>query len=305
MRKLVAGTRGSRLARRQTDLVLAALRAHFAELQIEERVVITQGDTTADLSTAQLAGKGVFTREIEQQLLGGQIDLAVHSYKDLPTELPAGCEIGAVLERGPSEDVLVAGPGDTLDRLPAGTRVGTGSIRRAAQLFRLRPDLTPVSVRGNVDTRLEKLERGEYDALILAKAGLERLGREDKISAVLPCDLWYPAVGQGALAVEVRADDAEVLPLVRALDHRPTRFATEAERAFLRRLEAGCHAPVGAWSHVESGRLCLAGMVAGPEGEPFITGEAAGPLELAAKVGSDLAETLLTRGAEAILKRLA
>jgi len=300
MRKLTAGTRGSRLARIQTAAVVERLRERRPDLEIEERVISTSGDRLADVPADQAGVVGFFTSEIEHQLIAGEIDVAVHSCKDLPTDLTGGCVIGAVPGREAPEDALIAAPGATLDTLAAGARVGTGSVRRAAQLRRARPDLEPAPIRGNVDTRLAKLDRGDVDALILAAAGLRRLGCGGRI-AVLLGDPWYHAVGQGALAVEIRSDDAELIDLVRSIDDLPAHRVVDAERAFLRRLGGGCRVPVGIRSRIVGDTLRLAGMVAGVAGEPFVADEAAGPLDDAEAVGVGLAERLLAAGAGGIL----
>ena len=302
MRKLIAGTRGSRLARIQTAAVMNRLRECRPGLEIKEHIITTTGDQLADVPADQAGVVGFFTSEIEQQLAAGRIDLAVHSCKDLPTDLAEGCVIGATPQREVPEDALVAAPGTTLDSLAAEARVGTGSIRRAAQLRHHRPDTEPVPIRGNVDTRLAKLDRGEVDALILAAAGLRRLGCADRIAALLGGDAWYYAVGQGALAVEVRSDDDEVVELVAAINDPVTRLAISAERALLRRLGGGCRVPVGVRSCVDGDTLRLAGLVAGTAGEPFITAETAGTRDDAETVGIDLAELLLAAGADEILR---
>ena len=301
MRKLVVGSRGSRLARAQTAIVVARLRERHPGIEIEERTVSTRGDELPDLPPEQAGVVGFFTSEIERRLLEGEIDLAVHSCKDLPAGLAEGCTIGAVPPRETPEDALIAGPGRTLDTLPAGARVGTGSLRRAALLRRARPDVEPAPIRGNVDTRLAKLGRGECDALILAVAGLRRLGCEHRISCVLGPGQWYHAAGQGALAVEARSDDAEVLELIRVADDPASHQVVDAERAFLRRLGGGCHVPVGVTSQIDGEALRLGGMIAGVEGEPLITGETLGPLAEPELGGIRLAEMLIVQGAAEIL----
>jgi len=302
--RLIIGTRRSKLARIQSAFVRDSLAAIFPGLDIEERIIVTTGDRILDAPLAKIGDKGLFTREIEQQLLDGEIDMAVHSYKDLPTELPAGLEVGAVLERAPAEDALIGAPGASLENLPAGARVGSSSLRRISQLLRRRPDVKAVDIRGNVNTRLDKLDAGEYDALILALAGLTRMGCAYRVSRVLgEDDNWLHAVGQGALAVEVRADDSRVKEIVGALEHPPTRAATDAERAFLRELEGGCQVPVGVLtSALPDGRLRLSGMVAGLCGSPFYEGEETGPAEEASTLGGRLARRLIAEGADAVLK---
>jgi len=302
MRKLVAGTRGSRLARIQTAAVIERLRECRPGVEIEERIISTSGDRFIDVPEDRAGVVGFFTSDIEQQLIAGRIDLAVHSCKDLPTELAEGCVIGATPQREAPEDALVAAPGTTLDSLAAGARIGTGSVRRAAQLRHYRPDIEPVPIRGNVDTRLAKLDRGEVNALILAVAGLRRLGCDDRIAELLGGDTWYYAVGQGVLAVEIRSDDAELIKLIQAIDEPDVHRVVKAERALLLRLGGGCHVPVGVRSTIEGDSLRLAGMVAGVAGEPFITAETIGTLDNAEAAGIDLAERLLAAGADVVLR---
>lgn len=301
MSEIVIGTRRSKLARIQTTFVREALERARPGIAISEKVIVTKGDRVLDAPLAKIGDKGLFTREIEAELLNGDIDLAVHSYKDLPTELPEGCAVGAALERAPAEDVLIAAPGTTLANLPAGARVGTSSLRRIAQLLHARPDLVPVDVRGNVNTRIEKLDAGEYDALILARAGVMRMGCEDRIACMLGPEGWYHAVSQGAIAVEIRAGDSRIGGLVGELDHGPTRGATDAERSFLRVLEGGCQVPVGVRTTIDNGQLTLAGMVSDLKGESFIEGVESGPAEGAVEIGRRLAEKLLSLGANEIL----
>lgn len=303
MSKLIAGTRKSQLARVQTTMVGEFLKREFPGLEIEEILIMTKGDKILDAPLAKIGDKGLFTREIEQQLLDGSIDYAVHSFKDLPTELPEGLAIGAVLEREKPCDVLVAPAGTTIDSLPAGSRVGTSSLRRIAQLMNRRSDLTAIDIRGNLNTRLAKYESGEYDALLLAAAGMIRLGFQDKFSSTLE-EGWYHAVSQGAIAVEVREDDKETMAFIEKLNHEPTRKATAAERAFLRKLEGGCQVPVGVRTTIENGTLTLYGMVAGLNGKPFIEGKISGSQENAAALGTELAEELISRGADEVLKSI-
>ncbi len=304
MTELVIGTRRSKLARVQTTFVREALERLFHDLKITERVILTKGDKILDAPLAKIGDKGLFTREIEIELLSGGIDMAVHSYKDLPTELPEGCAIGAVLEREPPEDALIGAPGATLANLPVGARVGSSSLRRVAQLLRARPDIVHADLRGNVNTRIEKLDAGEYDAIILARAGLRRMGCEARASAFLGDAGWYHAVGQGAIAVETREGDARVAKYLAVLDHAPTRRATDAERAFMRELEGGCQVPVGVRTRIAGRQLRLAGMVAGLNGTPFIEGEETGAVDDAAEIGRRLAKKLLALGAKEVLESI-
>jgi len=293
--RLIVGTRGSALARAQTDAVVERLQALQPDLEIAIQVIKTRGDMVQHKSLVGIGDKGLFTKEIEAALLAGHIDLAVHSLKDLPTELPPGLAIGAVTEREDARDVLVSRLGCSLDALPLGARVGTGSLRRAAQLLTYRPDLRIVDIRGNVDTRLRKAATEEYDAVVLAAAGLHRLGLTHHIAAYLPLEVMLPAVGQGALAVEVRAGegaegrDAQIRRLASLLDHVPTRAATTAERAFLQALGGGCRVPVAAYGEAVGGLLRLQGLVASPDGRRVWRGEIKGRMEEAEALGEELA----------------
>ena len=304
MDKLVIGTRRSRLALLQADIAATALRSRFEGLAVEVRPIDTEGDRILDKPLAAIDDKGLFTRAIEARLLDGSVDIAVHSLKDLPTDLPNGLSLGAVLMREASEDVLVGKAGLTLETLESGARVGTSSVRRMAQLRRCRPDVKALDIRGNVETRLGKLDKGEYDALILACAGLNRLQLEARIACVLPADRWYIAVGQGALAIEIRANDERIADLIRPLNHAPTRTATDAERAFLHVLGGGCQAPAGVWTQFENGNLSIKGMVAGLWGTPFIEAEERGAQRDAAAIGERLAQRILDKGGAEVLQTL-
>ena len=296
-RTLILGTRGSRLALRQTDVAIEALRAQQPDLHVEVREIRTEGDRSK-ASLMQIGGLGVFVKELEAALLRNEIDLAVHSLKDVPNDLSDGLTLAAVLPRADPRDALVARDGATLADLPAGARVGTGSARRAVQLRLLRPDIEPVDIRGNVDTRVRKVDEGEFDAAVLAVAGLERLGLLDRASQVFDADAMLPAVGQGAVALEARADDAEVLALLAAADHSDSRLACEAERAFLARLGGGCRLPFGALATVEGETLHARGFISDAEGARLFRADVSGPTNAAAAVGVELAEALLAQGAE-------
>ena len=301
MPKVVIGTRGSALALWQSRFVAERLRAATPTLDIHVETIQTRGDLVRDRALSQVGGKGLFVKEIENALLAGEIDLAVHSLKDMPTEQPEGLTLGAILERADPRDALVARGGGDLDSLPPGARVGTSSLRRRAQLLAARPDLQLLDLRGNVDTRLRKLREGRYDAVVLAVAGLVRLGHADVISQVLPLALMLPAVGQGALCIEVRADDGATRELIAALDHPPTRRAAQAERAFLRRLEGGCQVPIGAYAQVQQGVLHLQGLIAALDGSRLVRDQVRAPVDEAARVGVVLAERLLAGGGAEIL----
>ena len=292
---LVIASRGSQLALWQARWVAGKLSALGHETRIE--IIKTTGDRITDVPLAKVGTKGLFTKEIEEALLEGSADLAVHSLKDLPTELPAGLAIAAIPPREEPYDALV---GKRLADLPHGAKVGTSALRRSAQLRRLRPDLTIESVRGNVDTRLRKLDEGRYDAILLAAAGLRRLGWENRIAEVLRPEVMCPAVGQGALAVETQLA-GRGFEACRALDDAGTRFAVEAERGLLSALGGGCQVPIGAHATVSDGRLKLVGVVASPEGDEEVRGEMEGEAGEADRIGRALGADLLARGGRRIL----
>jgi hydroxymethylbilane synthase len=291
MRRLTAGSRGSALARRQTELVIEALRRATPDIEIEAVTVQTEGDRRQDVSLEAFGGEGVFVKDIERRLQQGEIDLAVHSLKDMPAETPDGLTIGAVLPRGDARDVLVSRDGLRLPDLPPGARLGSDSRRRAVQVLALRPDIETISIRGNVDTRLNKVQAGDYDGVLLAAAGLERLDRLNAVSQYFTIEEVLPAVGQAVLAIECRAGDAEVLELLRGVDDPPTRSAITAERAFLRRLGAGCRLPVGAYAEVNGRMLRLRGLLATDEGK-IAREDVTGATAEADRIGREIAERL-------------
>jgi len=299
-RTFIVGSRGSRLALRQTEIVQEALRRLHPSAAFQVRTIKTAGDrTTASLN--EIGGRGVFVIELERELLSGGIDIAVHSLKDLPSQETSGLTIAAVPPREDARDALFSRDARTLAGIPAGARVGTGSPRRAAQITALRPDLVVADIRGNVDTRLRKVEEGEYDAVVLAAAGLARLGWLHRAAQVFEAGEMLPAVGQGALAVQVREEDSEIRSLVSAADDAATRAAVTAERAFEKRLGGGCHAAIAAFGEREAGRLRLRGLVGAADGT-LLRGETEGPAENAERLGVDLAERLLSEGASALLE---
>ena len=304
-RVIIVGSRGSRLALRQTELVLAELTRRFPGRRFQVLEVRTTGDRRPEASLAAIGGQGVFVKELETALRARRVDLAVHSLKDVPTDVGSGFVLAAITERGDVRDAVVSREQRRLAELPAGSRVGTGSLRRAVQVRALRPDLEVVELRGNVDTRLRKVEEGLVDAAILAAAGLARLGRLERAAELLDTDAMLPAVGQGALTLEARADDAEVIEVASALDHRDTRLATTAERAFLARLGGGCRLPIAALGVVEGDSLRLRGLIADAEGRRLLRGEATGPASDAEALGAALAEQLLARGAAELLSEAA
>lgn len=296
-------SRGSELALWQSRAVQAALRAADPALAVEIEVIKTTGDVIQDVPLAKIGDKGLFTKELDAALLSGAADLAVHSLKDVPTRLPDGLVLAAVTERADPRDVLLLPPGGSgdLDSLPPGARVGTSSLRRRAQLQALRPDLAVLDLRGNLNTRLAKLDRGNYDAIVLAAAGVLRLGWADRIAAYLDAPAWLPAVGQGALAVVARADRADVLDRLRALHDPHAAACTAAERALLRALEGGCQVPIGALARVEGDRIVLHGLVAELDGGQILRVEESGSADEAEALGRRAADALLARGAGGIL----
>jgi hydroxymethylbilane synthase len=302
--KITIGTRGSQLALWQTNWVKAEIQKRHPAIDVEVQVISTKGDRVLDVSLPKLGeqGKGLFTKELEDAILEGRVDLAVHSLKDLPTELPPGLHIGAISEREDVRDALVARPEiRSFDELPQRALIGTSSLRRQAQLRAVRPDLVIEPVRGNVDTRLRKLDEGQYDAIVLAAAGLHRLGHANRITEHLSEDLMLSAVGQGALAIETREGDAATAEIVHELNHQVTRLACTAERAFLKGLGGGCLVPIAAHATIESDFMTLHGLVASPDGPEAVRGKQSGSALDAETLGRLLADDLLARGAARIL----
>lgn len=302
---LVIGTRGSLLARAQSETVRKALASLHPNRAWMIREIKSEGDIQPDASLASIGGQGVFVKALEEKLLACEIDLAVHSLKDMPTRLASGLKIGAVLPRQDARDALVSRTSTTLDDLPTGAVVGTGSLRRRAQLLAYRRDLVVQDIRGNVDTRLRKLNSGGYDALIMAVAGLIRLQRRSLISHYLPLEAFLPAVGQGALAVEVRENEEQVAALVEPLNDPLTERAVSAERAFLCALGGGCAVPIAAHAAVADDRLSLQGMVTDLEGRKVIRDSLSGSPAQAEDIGRRLAKRMLRGGAEEILREVA
>jgi hydroxymethylbilane synthase len=301
MNPLRIGTRGSRLALWQAHFVADALRPLAAPRPVELIEIQTIGDQVRDVPLAQIGGIGLFTKEIQRALLAGTVDVAVHSLKDLPTLPVEGLTLAAVPGRGPTGDVFISRRHRHFDELPQGATVATGSLRRRSQLLHRRPDLRLMDIRGNVETRLRKLEEQDLDALVLAQAGLERLGLGDAITHRLDPNWMLPAVGQGALGLECRTEDMETQTLLRQIDDRSTRLVVTAERAFLFALGGGCLVPIGALGQVADQTLTLRGVVLPPDGHARVEGTVAGPAETAAELGRQLAEELLARGARELL----
>jgi len=295
-RRLTIATRSSALALWQAEHVAALLRSAHPGLEVVLETFTTVGDRTLDTSLDKIGDRGLFTKELEGALLDGRADVAVHSLKDMQTVLPEGLVVAAVTERHAAEDALVAPQGTTLASLPEGATVATGSVRRRAQLLALRPDLEIVDLRGNIQTRLRRVHENGWSGAILARAGLERLGLEEAIAQIIPTDLMLPAVGQGALAIEARAGDRGVLDLLAPLQHGATRAAVDAERAFLRQLEGGCHTPIAAHATVAGSALHLVGLLAAHDGSTVARSAIDGRVEDAERLGVELAERVRQGG---------
>jgi len=294
--KIVVGSRGSKLALIQAKAVVTKIRELNPDIKVDISKIVTKGDHDRHAQLDHMEGIGVFVKELEEALLAGRIDLAVHSLKDVPTEIPQGLCLLAVTERFDPSDVLVSKPG-RLDELPPGAKIGTGSLRRAAQLIRYRPDLKVCSIRGNVDTRLRKVASGEFDGVIVAAAAMLRLGWQDKVSEYLPLEHFIPAVGQGALAIETRLNDKEVAELISPLNHIPTWQSITAERAFLRALGGGCRAPIAALGTVKGNTLKLGGMVGDASGKEILYTAEEGSASFPEELGVQLAQKMLGMGA--------
>ncbi len=298
MAKLLIGSRGSKLALWQANHVAALLREQGHAVEIE--VIKTTGDKITDVALAKVGTKGMFTKEIEEALADKRVDLAVHSLKDVPTELAPEFELAAIMKREDARDAFVSVKYAALKDLPPNARVGTSSLRRQCQLKALRPDLETHALRGNVDTRLKKLESGEYAAIILAAAGVKRLGLDQHVRSVIPPEVMCPAAGQGALAIEVRSNDTQVRALLAFLDDRNSRAAIQCERAVLQSLGGGCQVPIGAYAEKRGGRLHLIAMVGRPDGSELLREEADG--DHPEQLGRATAQKLLSRGANKILE---
>lgn len=292
--KIVVGSRGSKLALIQTESVVSKLKAKLPDLEISIRKIITAGDRDRHTHLDRI-GVDVFVKELEEALLDGRIDLAVHSLKDVPTENPLGLDLIAVIDRDDPRDVLVAKA--AFDGLPSGSRIGTGSLRRTIQVAQIRPDLETCSIRGNVDTRLRKVSSGEVEGVILAAAGLVRLGWQDKITQYLPLENFLPAAGQGALVVEARSDDKEIVELISLINHLTTWQCVTAERTFLLELGGGCRAPIATLGTIDGNKLRLEGMVASPVGKKVLRDSIEGNVTSSRELGMTLARRMLATGA--------
>jgi hydroxymethylbilane synthase len=298
------GTRGSKLALWQAEWVKSQLTAHNPGLTVDLLRIKTSGDKILDVPLAKVGGKGLFVKEIEEALMSKKVDLAVHSMKDVPTDLPESLYIAAVTKREDPRDVLISRNKVSLRKLPPGAKIGTSSLRRQSQLLKLRPDFQMITLRGNLDTRLRKLETEGLEAIVLAAAGVKRLGYEDSITEYLDPFLMLPAIGQGALGIEIRRNDDFVKKLVAVLDDPETHVTVLAERAFLRRLQGGCQVPFAAHALVKDGKMHLKGLVASVDGQRIVAGELEGDKSRAEALGVELAEKLIRQGAGEIIQEV-
>lgn len=298
---LIIGTRQSLLAMWQSNYIAGRLREEYPGCEVTLKKIVTKGDRILDVPLAKIGGKGLFTKEIEQELLDGTIDLAVHSLKDMPTVLPEGLCLTAITERANSGDAFVSNKYNSIEELPEGSVLGTSSLRRRAQLLARRPDLKIVDLRGNVDTRLKKLDEGQMDAIILAAAGLTRLGHADRIKKIIPQSYCLPAVGQGALAIECRTDNFKVRQMLDFLNDTATKQATDAERAFLGLLEGGCQVPIGVHAEVNEGRIAMEAVIASLDGSTVLRDTAEGNAADAVTLGRTLGQKMLDNGGREIL----
>ncbi|MGG3987350.1 hydroxymethylbilane synthase [Bacillus smithii] len=304
MRKIIVGSRRSKLALTQTKWVIQQLKRLNPSYEFEIKEIVTKGDKILDVTLSKVGGKGLFVKEIEQAMLNKEIDMAVHSMKDMPAYLPEGLTIGCIPEREDHRDVLISKDGLTLDQLPAGAKIGTSSLRRGAQILAHRPDVKMQWIRGNIDTRLKKLETDDYDAIVLAAAGLSRMGwTKDVVTQFLDPDICLPAVGQGALAVECRKDDEELLSLLQGLNSTDTAQSVAAERAFLQKMDGGCQVPIAGYAHVKGEEVALTALVASPDGKTVYKEMAVGGNP--EQVGEEVARRMIRMGAKQLIDQLA
>ena len=301
---ITIGTRKSLLALWQSNYIKSRLENKYPDCEVRLQKIVTKGDKILDVPLSKIGGKGLFTKEIETALLEGEADLAVHSLKDMPTKLPEGLCLTAITERAVVGDAFVSNKYNRFAELPAGAVLGTSSLRRKAQLLAKRPDLDIRDLRGNVDTRLRKLDEGQYDAVILAAAGLTRLGYADRIKETLPCDFCIPAVGQGALAIECRADNKEVRTMLEFLNHPATKSCTDAERAFLGLVEGGCQVPIGVHADAEEDKMHITAIIASLDGSTLLRDEIDGDVKDAVALGQTLGKRMLENGGKAILDEI-
>ena len=301
---IVIGSRGSQLALWQANWVKSELERLHDNVDIDIRIIATSGDIIQDVPLAKIGGKGLFVKEIEEALLANEIDLAVHSMKDVPMELPTQLGISVITKRENPLDALISKNGEKLADLPQGATIGTSSLRRSSQLLKYRGDFKIHPLRGNVDTRLRKVEEGKYDAILLASAGLNRLGWANRITEEISHDILLPAMGQGALGIETRLDDTKIYDLISTLNHEQTHYAVSAERSLVGRLDGGCQVPIGAYARIEKGLITLKGLVASLDGEIIYKLENVGPVDDAINIGQELGSKLLKMGANEILEKL-
>ncbi|MDD5774194.1 MAG: hydroxymethylbilane synthase [bacterium] len=302
--KIVIGSRGSALALWQTEFVMSELKASNPGIEIDIKKIKTTGDKILDVALAKIGDKGLFVKEIEESLVRGEIDLAVHSMKDVPTNLPEGLCISAILEREDNHDVFISDSYRKMDELPQGASIGTSSLRRIAQLMCIRPDLKFKDLRGNLQTRLKKMSELKLDGIILAAAGVKRLGYHEKIRQFIPYDLILPAVGQGSIGIEIKSNNDKIKKIIAPLNHEGSYWAILSERALLRRLEGGCQVPIGSWGRVEKGKLVLNGVIASLDGRQLYKAGSQGEIKDAEKIGIRVAEDLLAQGGDKILKEI-
>lgn len=304
MKKIIVGSRKSQLALTQTNWVIDRLKSLNLPYEFEVKEIVTKGDKILDVTLSKVGGKGLFVKEIEQALLDGEIDFAVHSMKDMPAEMPEGLVLAAVPEREDPRDCLISNNNYTIDTLPIGAKVGTSSLRRAAQILAYRSDLRIESIRGNINTRLKKLETDGLDTVLLAAAGLKRMNWEHLITQYLDTDLCIPAVGQGALGIQARENDEEINSLLQKINHPKTKYTVTAERAFLNKLQGGCQIPIGAYAQLNDDEIKLVGIVASVDGGKIIKAEGIAKKEDAVQLGINVAEDLINKGADKILGEL-
>ena len=302
--KIVIGSRGSQLALWQANWVKSELERLHSNADIDIRIIATSGDKIQDVPLSKIGGKGLFVKEIEEALLANEIDLAVHSMKDVPIDLPTELGISVITKRENPLDALISKNGEKLADLPQGATIGTSSLRRSSQLLKYRDDFKIHPLRGNVDTRLRKVEEGKYDAILLASAGLNRLGWANRITEEISHEILLPAMGQGALGIETRLDDTMIYDFISTLNHEQTHYAVSAERSLVGRLDGGCQVPIGAYARIEKGLITLKGLVASLDGEVIYKLENVGPVDDAINIGQDLGSKLLKMGANEILEKL-
>lgn len=301
IKEIKIGTRGSRLALWQANWVKSRIEERHSGIRVSLVRIKTTGDKILDVPLAKIGGKGLFVKEIEEALMRGDIDMAVHSMKDVPVDLPKGLHLRAITKREDPRDALISRNGLGLKDLKAGIRLGTSSLRRQVQFLHYCPDLNIIQLRGNLDTRIKKLDRGDFDAIVVAAAGVRRMGWEERITEYLPASISLPAIGQGALGIECRLDDKDINELLEPFNDQETSLCVRAERAFLKRLEGGCQVPIAGHATTKDGSLVLEGLVGSVDGKKLIRGKLEGRTQDAEDIGYRLAEMLLSQGAEAIL----